>query len=78
MTRGSPESAQAVTIQVAEGSPAWAGHKSIVFGRYWFCGLEVVVVVAGVRCGPDCRNPLWCGYMEALPPYACSAGLCRQ
>jgi hypothetical protein len=42
MTRGL---AQSVTIQVAEGSPAWAGLKSVVFGRYWLCGFEAVPVL---------------------------------
>jgi len=80
MTQCSPESAQAVTVQVAEGSPAWAGHKSIVFGRYWFCGLEVLPLLwwsllafaAGLIAAILFGVVIWRRYRPMPVPPACA------
>jgi hypothetical protein len=41
---GSRQPDTRVTIRIAEGSPAWSGLNTVVYAKYWLCGLESVPV----------------------------------
>jgi hypothetical protein len=43
--RGSLQRTTRVTIRVVEGSPAWSGLRTVIYAKYWLCGLESVPVV---------------------------------